>query len=391
MTAQPPTSESVPSRSASIAHPPVRRATSPLLRLLPGVFLLLILGVGLLLSARAYKIWVWPQNMSVRNGDWQHEFGKNYDLHLPLRDPGIETWGAADYLLGDGRPGVQIGQSGWLYTDEEFRTGKAVHSRKSDDAVTQAKLEYIRQVRDRLTVQGTRLVVALVPAKVRVYPEHLGRKRVPATKADEYQQFRAGLAEINIPAPDLWAALRAGKTQGDVFLHADTHWTPVGARAAARALTLSTAESWPGLITPDTSFLTTRKPPVSYFGDLLAYIRLGALQQTWGPPRDLLATETTLRISPGRAPDDRTPPQVLLVGTSYSANPSWNFRGALEQELSTSVRNASVEGRGPFVPMQAYLDTLPEDVPPRVLIWELPERFLDSPVLPAPKQVAGAS
>ena len=41
--------------------------------------------------------------------------------------------------------------------------------------------------------------------------------------------------------------------------------------------------------------------------------------------------------------------------------------------------------------MQAYLDTLPEDAPPRLLIWELPERFLDSPAAPLPKQVRGAS
>ncbi len=406
MTAQPPTSEPAPPKSAPSARPRAGSATSPLLRLLPGVFLLFTLAVGLLLSARAHKIWVWPQNMSVRSGDWQHEFGKNYDLHLPLRDPGIETWGAADYLLSDGRPGVQIGQAGWLYTDEEFRSGPAVPGRKSDGAVIQAKLEYIRQVRDRLSVQGTRLVIALVPAKVRLYPEHLGRKRVPAAKADEYQDFRAALAGLNILAPDLWAALRAGKAQGDVFLRADTHWTPLGARAAARALAQSIADqniadqsaagSWPGLVTPDASFLSTRNPPVRYFGDLLAYVRLGALQNTWGPPRDLLATETTRRVSPGRPPDerpldDRTSPQVLLLGTSYSANPSWNFQGALEQELGTDVRNASVEGRGPFVPMQAYLDTLPEDVPPRVLIWELPERFLDSPVAPTPKQVRGAS
>ena len=385
MTAQPPTSESAPPRPAPSARAQVRSATCPLLRLLPGVFLLLTLIVGLLLSARAYKIWVWPPNVSVRTGDWQHEFGKNYDLHLPLRDPGIEAWGAADYLLGDGRPGVQIGQAGWLYTDEEFRSGP------QDDAVMLAKLESIRQVRDRLLVQGTRLVVALVPAKARLYPEHLGHDRVPAAKANDYQDFRAALAGLNILAPDLWAALRAGKAQGDVFLRADTHWTPLGARAAARALALGTAASWPGLVTPDASFLSTRKPPVRYFGDLLAYVRLGALQDVWEPPRDLLVTETTRRIGPGRPPDDRTPPQVLLVGTSYSANPSWNFRGALVQELGTDVRNASTEGKGPFVPMQAYLDTLPEDAPPRVLIWELPERFLDSPVAPLAKQVKGAS
>lgn len=352
-----------------------------LLRVLPGVFLLLTLLAGLTLSLRAHKIWARPEGMSIRAGSWQLAFGNRYDLHLPLRDPGIELWGDLDYLLGDGRPGVQIGSGGWLYTDEEFRTAPR------DDEVIAAKLDYVAQVRARLAVQGTRLLVALVPAKARVYPEHLGRKRIPAIKSDDYQGFRAGLEALGVTVPDLLAAMQAEKPQGDLFLHADTHWTPLGARVAARAIADTVSRRFPGLVQGDGSFLTVQAAPQSYFGDLLAYVRLGTLQQSWGPPRDLLVTESTRRVSPAR-PDS---PQVLLIGTSYSANASWNFQGALESGLGTDLRNASEEGKGPVVPLKAYLDSLPGALPPKLLIWELPERFLDSPVPKPAKRVSGAS
>ena len=369
----------------NVVSPDMAPTSPTLLRFLPGAFLLLVLLAGLTLSLRASKIWVRPEGMSVRAGSWQLAFGNRYDLHLPLRDPGIELWGDLDYLLGDGRPGVQIGSGGWLYTDEEFRTAPR------DDEVIAAKLDYVAQVRARLAVQGTRLLVALVPAKARVYPEHLGRKRVPAVKSDDYQSFRAGLEALGVTAPDLLAAMQAGKANragaGDLFLHADTHWTPLGARVAARAIAGTAGQAFPGLVQGDGSFLTTTEPPQRYFGDLLAYVRLGGLQRSWGPPRDLLVTESTRRVSPARP----GAPQVLLIGTSYSANLSWNFQGALESELGTDLRNASEEGKGPVVPLEAYLDSLPDALPPKLLIWELPERFLDSPVPRPAKRVNGAS
>jgi len=42
--------------------------------------------------------------------------------------------------------------------------------------------------------------------------------------------------------------------------------------------------------------------------------------------------------------------------------------------------NVAEEGRGPFRPMQNYLDgdTI-SDVPPKIVIWEIPERYVTEP------------
>jgi alginate O-acetyltransferase complex protein AlgJ len=73
--------------------------------------------------------------------------------------------------------------------------------------------------------------------------------------------------------------------------------------------------------------------------------------------------------------DEKIP--VALVGTSYSANPLWNFAGFLEEALQTDVINAAEEGQGPFETMKTYLASAAfRDNPPELVVWEIPERYL---------------
>ncbi|MFC4455920.1 alginate O-acetyltransferase [Deinococcus sonorensis] len=373
-----PSTPASPDPSASADLQPAM-STPALMRALPGLFLVAVVGAGAVLSVlgdKGAKIWVRPVGQSVMQGSAQATFEHNYDAHHPVRDPGIDTWGLINYaLFREGRPGVLIGDGDWLYTTEEFLT-------TPDDAreVT-SKLQYIRQVRDQLAAHGTRLVVALVPAKARVYSEHLGRYRVPAVKAQVYQQFLQRLAHLNIPAPNLQGALQAAKPQGDVFLHTDTHWTPLGASAAARSVAASIRQHYPDLQLPHNTFETTTRPATSYSGDLLSFVRVGALKDRMGPQREPLSIPATTRTDDaggGLLGDDAV--AVTLVGTSYSAIQSWNFEGALKTAVASDVLNVSLEGKGPIVPMQQYLTSETfRTQPPQLLIWEIPERFLDTP------------
>ena len=71
---------------------------------------------------------------------------------------------------------------------------------------------------------------------------------------------------------------------------------------------------------------------------------------------------------------------MALVGTSYSANPLWNFDGFLKEELEADVLNVADERMGPFETMQKYLkDEALETNPPKLIIWEVPERYLPIP------------
>jgi alginate O-acetyltransferase complex protein AlgJ len=106
---------------------------------------------------------------------------------------------------------------------------------------------------------------------------------------------------------------------------------------------------------------------------------LGSFQERIGPAFDALSEQTTevARESLGGGLFGESTIPVTLVGTSYSANPLWNFEGALKEALGADVLNVANQGEGPVVPMRDYLTGAEfRDAPPDLVIWEIPERFI---------------
>ncbi|GGK35895.1 alginate O-acetyltransferase [Deinococcus malanensis] len=354
----------------------------PRLRSWPGVFLLvtMALGAGLTLAPREARML--PEGQNVVQGEWAQAFEKNLDANTLFRQTGVDLWGLVNYaLFREGRPGVVIGEDGWLFTTEEFQYVP------DEAAETQRKLSYIKEVQARLQASGAQLVVAVVPAKARIYEEYLGRYQLPSYTRNRYTTFVSALQREGVPVTDLLPALQSAKQRGAVFLRTDTHWTPFGAEVAATAIARTAASLNPEL--PQTEFQTTDAGRTSHAGDLLNYVPLGPLQDRIGPRPDTLVRRTTQQTRAGSGEallaDDSQESDLLggdaipvvLVGTSYSASENWNFSGALKQALQSDVLNVAREGKGPILPMTGYLagQELAES-PPELVVWEIPERFI---------------
>ncbi len=329
-----------------------------------GIMLLVAIAGGFLLglTGRAGK----PPRGDVLRGEWAAAWQRAYERSLPLRDPAVRLWGALRYgLFGEGRPGALVGEEGWLFTTEEFAAPP------DEAAAIDAAADTVAAVRDRLRVRGTGLIVALVPAKARIYPDRLGRYRFPADAAARYERFRRALLARGIAAPDLAAPLREARALGEVFLRTDTHWSPLGARAAAAALAPSGRRELAGRGVPPTAYRTWPAGSRAWRGDLLGFLPAGL-------PPDTVAEYRTGEEHPARLglfAAVRIP--VTLVGTSYSAGGLWNFEGALKEQLGADVLNAAEEGRGPLVPMREWLDgETARDHPPALVVWEIPERYI---------------
>jgi len=235
-------------------------------------------------------------------------------------------------------------------------------------------------VRDTLKKQGTQLVLAIVPAKTRLYPEHIGDTKPSALHTDLYQQFHAQVNQAGIFAPDLLAPLQSAKEKGQVFLRTDTHWTPMGAEVVAQQLGEAISKQTPLSGDPQT-FVTEAKSSEPYKGDLTNFLPLDPLFSNLLPkPDDLQQRSTNPAQTEGDGGDALFADNsvaVGLVGTSYSANPNWNFVGALKQALHSDVVNYAEDGHGPILPMLSYLKSDDfKNSPPQVLIWEFPERYL---------------
>lgn len=344
------------------------------LRRLPGIFLLVTLLLGLGAALLTPETWRWPNEGSFWRGEQTARYERDFNEGLPFRDTAIAVWGVLEYaLFGEGREGVVVGEDGWLFTGEE------VAFYEDAAAETARKLGVIASVQAQLAAQDVTLVVALVPDKARVYQEHLGRP-LPSYTRNRYEIFRRELTARGVLTPDLLTPLLAAKTRQQVYLRTDTHWTPAGAEVVADTLAQVLADAdIAGLFGTDYRTETTGRAP--YRGDLLRFLPLGALQDRLGPPPDRLETRQTqaLASAGGGLFGAQTVP-VTLIGTSYSANPNWNFSGTLQDALGAEVLNLAAEGQGPLPPMRDYLkSTELKGTPPALVVWEIPERYLPMP------------
>ena len=338
------------------------------------LFLAILLVLGLW-SLRSFASFSTTPETTVLNGKWTKAAETHYDEEFPIKRLGTNLWAALDYkLFNEGRPGVILGKDQWLYTDEEF---DAVANSEQNEA---DNLAIIQGVRDTLKKQGTQLVLAIVPAKTRLYPEHVGDNTPAALHTDLYQQFHAQVNQAGILAPDLLTPLQGAKEKGQVFLRTDTHWTPMGAEVVAQQLGNVIAQQAPLNVEPQ-NFVTEAKSTEPYKGDLTNFLPLDPLFSNLLPKPDDLQQRSTNPADAGGESGDAlfadNSVAVGLVGTSYSANPNWNFAGALKQALHADVVNYAEDGHGPILPMLKYLQTDAfKSSPPQVLIWEFPERYL---------------
>ncbi|NBA95058.1 alginate O-acetyltransferase [Pseudomonas sp. R5(2019)] len=337
------------------------------------LFLGLLVALGLW-SLGAFQSLQRTSQMTVLNGKWAKATETHYDAEFPVKRLGTNLWAALDFkLFNEGRPGVVLGREQWLFSDEEFKPVA------NSDHFEQENLALMRGVRDTLKQHGVELVLAIVPAKARLYSEYIGEEAPASLHTDLYNEFHAQARQAGIYAPDLLTPLLQAKERGQVFLRTDTHWTPLGAEVVAQELGAAIARQLPLSGEPQ-QFVTEAAKSAPYKGDLTNFLPLDPLFSDLLPAPDSLQQRTTRATDAGDTGDalfvDSEIP-VALVGTSYSANPHWNFLGALQQALKSDVVNYAEDGHGPLLPMLKYLQTEAfKSNPPQVLIWEFPERYL---------------
>lgn len=294
----------------------------------------------------------------------------NYNTAFIARDIGIDLYGTLSWaLFREGRPGVLAGVDGWLFSKEEFQTDARSRERM------EKALDFVGAAKQRIEAAGSRLLVVVVPTKADVYPEKLGRYRLPQEPATRHAALMAGLAARGIEVVDPAPQMRREKSQADSFLHTDTHWTPFGANLTAQAIARQVASLDLG---PATTFVREDKPPVLHEGDLLRYIRVLPFARGSVPAPDKVTPFEALRHNGGEDLFGEAVVPVALVGTSYSANALFSFEAALKIALSHDVLNVAKEGQGPFVPLRDYLSSEAfAATPPALVIWEIPERYVD--------------
>ncbi len=154
-------------------------------------FLGLLVGMGVW-STGGLQSFQRTEQMTLLNGKLAKAAETHYDKHFPIKRLGTNLWAAMDFkLFNEGRPGVVLGRDQWLFSDEEFKPTAGAEQLMAEN------LALIRGVRDTLQQHGSQLVLAIVPAKARVYAEYLGKELPTSLHGDLYNQFHAQARQAN--------------------------------------------------------------------------------------------------------------------------------------------------------------------------------------------------
>ncbi|QXE90904.1 alginate O-acetyltransferase AlgX-related protein [Geomonas subterranea] len=207
------------------------------------------------------------------------------------------------------------GLDGWLFSRQELNHiakgqfwGDAAQTTslagKSDSRDPLAAILDFKQQLDRA---GIELIVVPVPAKAHVYPDKLVQGITPQVgRLDTaHQQFLQLLGNAGVDYLDLTKLFIDARKSGSstLFLQKDTHWSPAGIAAVARALKEKIA-SRPWYQGLEKQQFTRSKENVQVTGDLAEGTNAAA------------ETVTVSRVSPAPQPDRNSP--IVLLGDSHT-------------------------------------------------------------------------
>ena len=322
----------------------------------PSIALLLLAALPIASALPGLPAPTWE---SLGSGTWARAVERELNEQNLLQSVGLPAWAAAEWLLfREGRAGLVVDEDEVLFTAEELALQRPLQEGLAEARETAAALR-------AALPPSAQLVIVPLPDKLRIFhpdrldPEHAAR----------YEALVDGLSEDGHLVVDLATAFVQSPLREQLFLHTDTHWSPAGARLAAQTLAAEVPARGHQPCSP------VEAPPTVHRGDLLSYLPLGPFAERLGPAADRIATPSCPAAAVGLLDEAALP--LALIGTSYSADPRWGFEAALQAAFSMDVLNLSVSGRGPFASVDAALTELPVELTAaRVVIWELPERYL---------------
>lgn len=352
-----------------------------------GYALMVVLGVGLI--SNGWLLWsgkvdILPPKLTrdaAIHGEVTHKIAKQLsNAWFPEQVASLER-GASWLLFHDTGPRVRRGCPDWLFLTDEIQMNH--HAEMNANTKAQAVIDMAQGLRKR----GIALLVAVVPDKSRIADDQLCGLVRPAALAQRAVAWISTLRNAGVSVVNLAPTLQA--LGAPAYLHTDTHWSEIGARAAARVIAQQVQAMGIHAV-PQKTFDVHSEPAAIRAGDLVRLAGIDWLPLRWQPRPDIVeATEVSEQQNAGHADsdnlddllDDAQLPNVALIGTSFSRNS--NFLGFLQLALGAQIGSFAKDGGEFSGSANAYFSNAAfKQTPPKLIIWEIPERDLQTPYEP---------
>lgn len=237
-------------------------------------------------------------------------------------------------------------------------------------------VENVIQAAKAIEASGTKVVIAIVPLKARIFSDKLpDALQLTPHAQGQYAAILSQLRKAGVTAVDLDAAFKSAKVKPNsnpiqtVFFKNDTHWTPYGSLVAATAVAKA-IQSLPAAKSGAVVNYTYTEVTKQWTADLPRTFS-DELQKEIGQETyvDYAYTQTGGEQSLLGGDD----PKIAIVGTSYTGA-NIHFGDALQMLLHRNVISYSIGGGMVAKPIPQYLqsDTYKQNKP-ELIIWEIPE------------------
>ena len=350
-------------------------------RFIPAVSFTAILVAGFAvtvssLSDVAEKDWAGIADpRRIFEGESTRRFSTQLNSHFLLSKPFAHIERAVTWsIAGDTGTSVRPGCAGWLFLADELTP----HPSAEQNALTRAAI--VTQLDRVLKKRNIHLVMTVVPDKSRIEQSHLCGLHRSAGFSDRIDHWIGPLRQQQIEVIDLRDTLT--QTSGERYYRTDSHWNEHGAAAAARTI----AQRLQELRLVDKP--ATTAPPeaiqsriVERSGDLIRVANFDGLPAWLRPAADRTQQSTVAPVTVASDDlfGDAGLPTVALVGTSFAK--ASNFVPFLSHYLGAPVANMAKDGGDFEGAAMTYLSSKAyQKEPPKVLLWEVPERMLQKPL-----------
>lgn len=285
---------------------------------------------------------------------------------------------------------VLAGRDGWLFFTGDRVIDDYRCTRPFATEELTAWTRVLRERRDWLAARGIAYVLVLAPNKHTVYGEFLPESITRIGGVSRLDQLTAALAAVDdFHVIDLRAALLPAKKHVRVYHRTDTHWNDAGAFVAAEEIAARLTGVVPGVsrvAAPDSAlpFVTRERPTAG--GDLANMLGLADLlpedrvelilpqplramptEPLFAPPGLTARSYMTSAATGGGDSGGEQRPAALILHDSFGE--------ALAPFLGDHFRRTDFLHTYDFAVAQAWLEQLPLDQRPQVVIQEYVERI----------------
>ena len=276
-----------------------------------------------------------------------------------------------------------VGKNEWLFYQYEL-------TNINDAPETKSSIDLIHQFNQILEKKGIALAVVMVPIKMRIYAENLPDDiKINDYMLGNYERMNTALQSSGVTVFDLNSAFLNSPVRtsdSPLFFRLDTHWSITGATLAAQTIAAqipahAAIKNVFDQIPPQAYKQTIGKAKRPSKGrDILKELPPDSPANKYAFDRFFPVTVSRVDLPNTDLLGKQEPADIALVGSSYSKD--WTgFADALRFSLQKDIFSQGISAsQGSWVGMESYLrDEAFQLTPPKLLIWELPERDMRAP------------